>query len=196
MPRGNSATMFRWDRLISERAYGVNMNYTDQRDDVIRDMQKWLRVIGREYPDFPEVFIDGIYGSETAEAVSFFQRKKGLPVTGVVDRATFDSLYSEYLRIIRASRILGFIPAFEEYTGGEMRPGDVFDDIFVLQLLLRAISLDDNELFVDINGRFDDETEKAIRKLQNRIGMAENGKVNGELWNMLVLLADKQKFNI
>ena len=172
------------------------MNFIDQKEEVIKDVQKWLRTIGREYPDFPEVFIDGIYGSETSEAVAFFQRKKGLSVTGDVDRETFDSLYSEYLRIIRASRILGFIPQFEEYTGGEMRPGDVFDDIFVLQLLLRAVSLDDTELFVDINGIFNDETEKAVRKLQNKIGMTENGRVNGELWNMLVLLADKQKFNI
>jgi len=163
---------------------------------VIKDVQKWLRTIGREYPDFPEVFIDGIYGSETAEAVAFFQRKKGLQVTGNIDRETFDSLYSEYLRIIRASRILGFIPKFEEYTEGEMRPGDVLDDIFVLQLLLRAVSLDDNDLFVEINGVFNEETEKAVRKLQNKIGMTENGRVNGELWNMLVLLADKQKFNI
>ena len=163
---------------------------------MIKDVQKWLRTIGREYPDFPEVFIDGIYGSETAEAVAFFQRKKGLQVTGNIDRETFDSLYSEYLRIIRASRILGFIPKFEEYTEGEMRPGDVLDDIFVLQLLLRAVSLDDNDLFVEINGVFNEETEKAVRKLQNKIGMTENGRVNGELWNMLVLLADKQKFNI
>jgi peptidoglycan hydrolase-like protein with peptidoglycan-binding domain len=172
------------------------MNFIDQREEVIKDVQKWLRTIGREYPDFPEVFIDGIYGGETAEAVSFFQTKKGLPATGNVDRTTFDSLYSEYLRVIRASRILGFIPAFEEYTGGEMRPGDVFDDIYVLQLLLRAVSLDDTELFVDINGVYGEETEKAVRKLQNKIGMTETGKVNGELWNMLVLLADKQKFNI
>ena len=172
------------------------MNFIDQKEEVIKDVQKWLRTIGREYPDFPEVFIDGIYGSETAEAVAYFQRKKGIQVTGNIDRETFDSLYSEYLRIIRASRILGFIPKFEEYTEGEMRPGDVFDDIFVLQLLLRAISLDDNELFVDINGVFNEETEKAVRKLQNKIGMTENGRVNGELWNMLVLLADKQKFNI
>lgn len=172
------------------------MNFIDQREELIKDVQKWLRTIGREYPDFPEVFIDGIYGGETAEAVSFFQTKKGLPATGNVDRRTFDSLYSEYLRVIRASRILGFIPAFEEYTGGEMRPGDVFDDIYVLQLLLRAVSLDDTELFVDINGVYGEETEKAVRKLQNKIGMVETGKVNGELWNMLVLLADKQKFNI
>lgn len=172
------------------------MNFIDQREELIKDVQKWLRTIGREYPDFPEVFIDGIYGGETAEAVSFFQTKKGLPATGNVDRRTFDSLYSEYLKVIRASRILGFIPAFEEYTGGEMRPGDVFDDIYVLQLLLRAVSLDDTELFVDINGVYGEETEKAVRKLQNKIGMAETGKVNGELWNMLVLLADKQKFNI
>ena len=172
------------------------MNFIDQKEEVIKDVQKWLRTIGREYPDFPEVFIDGIYGSETAEAVSFFQRKKGLQVTGKIDRETFDSLYSEYLRIIRASRILGFIPKFEEYTEGEMRPGDVLDDVFVLQLLLRAVSLDDNDLFVEINGVFNEETEKAVRKLQNKIGMTENGRVNGELWNMLVLLADKQKFNI
>ena len=172
------------------------MNFIDQREELIKDVQKWLRTIGREYPDFPEVFIDGIYGGETAEAVSFFQTKKGLPATGNVDRRTFDSLYSEYLRVIRASRILGFIPAFEEYTGGEMRPGDVFDDIYVLQLLLRAVSLDDTELFVDINGVYGEETEKAVRKLQKKIGMTETGKVNGELWNMLVLLADKQKFNI
>ena len=43
----------------------------------------------------------------------------------------------------------------------------------------------------------DMDNEQTLAKgLVERIGMAENGKVNGELWNMLVLLADKQKFNI
>ena len=62
------------------------MNFIDQREEVIKDVQKWLRTIGREYPDFPEVFIDGIYGSETAEAVMFFQTKKGLPATLLIHK--------------------------------------------------------------------------------------------------------------
>ena len=39
---------------------------------------------------------DGIYGEETRGAVSEFQRKNGLPVTGAVDLATWDTLILLY----------------------------------------------------------------------------------------------------
>ena len=40
--------------------------------------------------------IDGIFGSNTANAVIAAQRRFGLPQTGVVDAATWDEIYDQF----------------------------------------------------------------------------------------------------
>lgn len=57
--------------------------------DDVRDLQARLKQIGW----FSES-VTGYYGDVTAEAVRGFQAKRGLPVTGAVDRATLDRLYA------------------------------------------------------------------------------------------------------
>lgn len=49
-------------------------------------VQEWLTLNGTG------TAIDGGFGPATAAAVTAFQKKAGLPLTGVVDRATFDAL--------------------------------------------------------------------------------------------------------
>lgn len=172
------------------------MNYIDQKNETVKDVQRWLREYGRIVPDFPQVFIDGVYGERTAAAVREFQKRNGLFVSAEVDKATFDLLYAEYRSIMNASRVFGYSPAFSELENGEMRYGDRFDDVYLLQLLLRAGAVDDTELFIEVTGEFDDATERAVRKLQSKIGMQENGRVDAELWNMLIILAGKYKYNL
>ena len=48
----------------------------------IRSLQTMLRVIAEDDPTHLRIVPDGIYGPETTAAVSTFQRKHGLPVTG------------------------------------------------------------------------------------------------------------------
>ena len=51
----------------------------------------------------PGLSIDGIFGPKTREAVEAAQTRFGLPVTGTVDRATWQRLYDEYLGIARTA---------------------------------------------------------------------------------------------
>ena len=54
----------------------------------IRSLQTMLRVIAENDPSYVTLVPDGIYGPDTVRAISTFQRKHGIPVTGVTDQAT------------------------------------------------------------------------------------------------------------
>ena len=56
----------------------------------------WLRALAKAYGGIYLVNIDGIYGTETEEAVRNFQIKYNLPDTGVVDYKTWCELFDRY----------------------------------------------------------------------------------------------------
>ena len=155
-----------------------------------RRVQRWLREISRSDSRIKSVFIDGIYGEETREAVRNIQATNGLRVTGELDRETFDLIFKLYSELLSRERVDGFRPKFEQYEGEAMSPGDEFDDIFVLQLLLRELSLKDDRFFVEMTGRLDEPTEAAVRLLQSVLGADENGRFTVIEWNALVSLTE------
>lgn len=57
------------------------------KSDAVRDLQVRLKQI-----DWFQSDIDGIYGASTVEGVTGFQRKRGFPATGEVDKRTQDRL--------------------------------------------------------------------------------------------------------
>ena len=62
----------------------------------VRSLQTMLRVIAESDSDQSSVIPDGIYGQNTMTAVSAFQRRKGLPVTGIADQNTWDMIVADY----------------------------------------------------------------------------------------------------
>jgi len=62
----------------------------------IRSLQTMLRVIGQQKELETTVVPDGIYGKQTMDAVSRFQRSIGLPATGIADQATWDAVVRAY----------------------------------------------------------------------------------------------------
>lgn len=62
----------------------------------IRSLQTMLRVIGKQNELETTVVPDGIYGQQTMEAVTRFQRSVGLPPTGVADQTTWDAIVQAY----------------------------------------------------------------------------------------------------
>ena len=99
--------------------------------------------------------IDAIAGAQTAAAVRAFQRKQGLPVTGVADARTRAAL-GPLGRPLFGSRAL--------------RRGDFGWDVAVLQYLLatRGIS-------VPVNGYFDAPTRHAVRVFQHEQKLGTDG---------------------
>ena len=62
----------------------------------IRSLQTMLRVISEDDVRYPTIIPDGIYGQQTVNAVSVFQRQHGLPVTGIADQTTWEAITAAY----------------------------------------------------------------------------------------------------
>ena len=71
--------------------------------DQVRFLQYMLSVLSYYIASIPPVSVDGIFGQATRAAVLAAQRRFGLPETGAVDTATWDSIYDQYSGIENTS---------------------------------------------------------------------------------------------
>nr|WP_330390815.1 peptidoglycan-binding domain-containing protein [Lacrimispora sphenoides] len=69
--------------------------------DKVRQVQEQLDTIAGVYTAIPRITADGIYGQATANAVRQFQSIFGLPVTGIIDFATWYRISHIYVGITR-----------------------------------------------------------------------------------------------
>ena len=91
-------------RSQGQQFYSINWQYPDaiaqgDRGDKVRHLQYMLAVLAEYIDEIPSVEIDGIFGPRTAEAVRAAQRYFGLPITGTVDRDTWDEIYDQFAGI-------------------------------------------------------------------------------------------------
>lgn len=77
-----------------------NTNLTiGSRGESVRTIQSQLNRISDNYPAILKLSVDGVYGPKTAAAVREFQRVFTLPVTGIVDRATWYKISRIYVGV-------------------------------------------------------------------------------------------------
>ena len=67
----------------------------------VRTIQTQLNRIGEVYSAIPRIAVDGAYGPQTANAVRAFQRIFNLPVTGIVDFATWYRISNIFVGVTR-----------------------------------------------------------------------------------------------
>lgn len=72
----------------------------------VRKIQEQLNRISNNYPLIPKIATDGVFGSSTAEAVKTFQQIFHLPITGIVDRATWYKISEIYVAVTRIAELL------------------------------------------------------------------------------------------
>ena len=71
----------------------------------VRTIQEQLSAIRRTYSNIPSLAIDGIYGEDTAAAVSRFQSIFDLPVTGEVDYSTWYRISQLYVALEKLAEL-------------------------------------------------------------------------------------------
>ncbi len=164
----------------------MEYNLTDERVQ-IENLQKMLRflwlVTGEEAY---EVGVSGVYGEGTEQAVRAFQQKNGLPVTGVVDLATWNRISTEYERL----RFLGESPLgirpFPTDRDAVVPGGERSDLVYILQIMLNTLDVLYDFGYVPISGYYDRGTAEAVRKFQEINGLANrSGTVDRMTWNAL-----------
>ena len=153
----------------------------------IRSLQTMLRVIAEDDPTHIRIVPDGIYGPETMSAVSLFQRKHGLQVTGITDQSTWESIVAAYepaLIRIDAAQPVGIILN----PGQVIRRGERHPHVYLLQAVLQVLE----DVYGSIGpvphtGILDQATSDALASFQQQSLLPMSGHLDKVTWKHLAL---------
>ena len=139
-------------------------------NSVVKDLQQRLMNLGYMEEDEPTTY----YGDATSKAVQYFQRQTGRKMDGITGVDTWDALMSESA------------PHYAAKIGFQG------DDITKIQY--RLYNLGYLTESGQINGTFDQDTETAVKKLQEVNKLTIDGTVGQTTYNLLY--SDEVKANI
>ena len=168
-------------------------NNRTERDARI-NLQTYLRQLAYFDESIPLVPIDGNQGSDTSDAIRAFQRRRGLPITGIADQETWEAIYEEYLISLEESAppapFSPFPAAPADYA---LREGDSGFPVSALQFMLEEISVFFPIKAVEIDGIYGPDTRDAVSELQARYLLPVTGETDKLTWNAIVRLYDSAK---
>ena len=123
-------------------------------DQPIRSLQTMLRVIALDDPTIPLIVPDGIYGQTTLRAVTAFQRRENLPLTGITDQRTWDAIVRSYqpaqARVGKAEPIEIIMDRNQVFSLGDEGPY-----ILLMQsMLIWLFCFEEETPALQLNGRF------------------------------------------
>ena len=162
----------------------------------IRSLQTMLRIIAEDDPALPSLIPDGIYGQETIQAVNAFQRRQGIPATGITDQNTWDSIVDAYedalVNIGQTASIEIIWDPGKIYRRGESSPY-----LYLLQSMLLVLSQGNNGITApNHSGTLDSATAQALAGFQQLAGLEPTGKLDRKTWkylsNQFTLSANRQ----
>ena len=151
----------------------------------VAGLQYMLRRLAMEYDFLPSLSADGIFGERTLEAVMLFQRELYPPVTGVVDRGTWNAIrdrWYETERRISPARPLRAFPS----EGYRIMPGEEQELLVLPQAMLRMLSRHfDGIEETAATGVHGETSADNIRWVQRAAGLEETGILDRQSWDML-----------
>ena len=152
----------------------------------VRSLQTMLRVIAEDDRSYLTVVPDGIYGPTTMNAVSTFQRKQGIPITGIVDQITWEMIASEYeLAMIRIGKAQPIEIIMD--PGQVFRLGDVSPYIYLMQSMLTQLSNDHPSIEPPgHSGILDQLSSASLSSFQYLAGLPVTGELDKITWKHLV----------
>ena len=149
---------------------------------VVAEIQRYLLRVAYSNDRIPKITVSGDYSPATRAAVSAFQEVSALPVTGEVDFATWQSLYSAFL-LARAKEEKS---VFLEEEWFDMRLGDTGHGVVVLQSRLGEFSrIYPTVISPSVTGQYGLATAEAVRAIQRSYGEYADGIVTLPLWNRM-----------
>lgn len=153
----------------------------------IRSLQTMLRVIAEDDPSHMRIIPDGIYGPETMNAVSTFQRIHGLPITGITDQNTWETIVAVYdPALIRQQSAYPLDIILN--PGQVVRKGERNPHLYLVQAMLTVMA----DIYKSIgipsqSGLLDDSTADSLASFQALSGLPMTGNLDKQTWKHLVL---------
>ena len=153
----------------------------------VRSLQTMLRVIAESDDLQPSVIPDGIYGQQTATAVSTFQRRYGLSVTGVADQATWDRIVAVYEPALVA---VGPVEPLEIILEPNqiIRQGQSHPNLYLVQAMLIVLSGAYGSITAPaVTGVLDIPTANALTQFQILSQLPATGELDRQTWKHLAI---------
>ena len=153
----------------------------------VRSLQTMLRVLSRKDPAIPSVIPDGIYGQDTVRSVTAFQQLYRIPVTGITDQRTWETIVREYdaavIEIDKAQPIEILLEPQEI-----LRAGDSDPYVYLLQSMLTVLADSHDTIETPTHsGYMDPQTVSSLQSFQLLADLPDNGEADRITWRHLVL---------
>ena len=148
-------------------------------------LQTMLRVIALHDKSCPTVVPDGIYGQQTAKAVSVQQKRAGLPQTGITDFATWQAVCAAYQAAAVEVEPAAPLDIVMNPNQAILEGSDNLHVLLIQAMLHILHEVYPNVPACPLTGTCDADTAKAIRGLQRCCGAEPSGIVDKRLWQLL-----------
>ena len=152
----------------------------------VRTVQYYLNILAYFNPSLIAPPLDSIFGPETTNSVRVFQSFYGLPVTGIVNTATWNVLnriYSETVEFLPEGYSGEFAKLYPGYLLSEGMSGQNVRD---LQTYLSFIGQNIDVIpRIPVTGYFGSQTRAAVTAFQNAFGINPTGAVGAVTWNTI-----------
>lgn len=158
---------------LGQTFYGYSWEYPEQilpgeQGAKVTHLQYMLSVVSQFNSAVQEPPVSGVFGDTTTQAVTTFQRAYGLPETGTVDRATWDSIYSQFAGI--ETTVFGNEALFP-FT----RPPMAVTEADLQEQLIAAAAAFPELDAPKKTGKLDAQTKKSLAVFQRLTGSAPTG---------------------
>lgn len=149
----------------------------------VTTVQYYLSIIAYFNSVLEPVPRSGTFGPETVQAVERFQEFYGLPVTGVVDNATWNMITKIYTETVAS------LPQGYEGNNAKLYPGFFLslgmrnESVSNLQTYLALIARNIPEIpEIPVTGYYGEQTRDAVLTFQRLFGLPESGAVGPVTW--------------
>ena len=167
--------------------------------DNVKIIQAQLNRIRRNFPAIPAISPeDGTFGAQTTATVKKFQEVFGLPVTGVVNRATWYRISFIFSAVTKLAELGSeghppfpvqppVTPNLPPFPGTLIRYGSRGNNVALMQNYLNAVG----QRFPSIpqqtvDGIFGRSMQLAVTAFQRQFGLTQDGVIGPITWNRIV----------
>ena len=153
----------------------------------VRSLQTMLRVLAEDDNSLSTIIPDGRFGNQTRQAVYTFQKKYGIPPTGVANKDTWVKIVDAYspalTRLGPAEPLKLILNPNQVLEKGERHPY-----LYIVQSMLIALAeIYGSIVAPGISGVLDEATADALASFQYLSDLPQTGNLDKITWKHLAL---------
>ncbi len=156
----------------------------------VRTIQTQLNRISKDYPLIPKIpDTDGVFGTQTENAVREFQKIFNLTTDGIIGKATWYKIKYIYVAVTNLAELNSEGIRLEDIPKQfvtDIRLGNTGNPVRVLQYYLAFIAAYNEAVSAPtIDGTFGQATLASVKEFQGAYGLPQTGVVDEATWDKL-----------